>query len=250
MEHVSTTKTLLHVLREQGFDNLLSCVEEVSKKYDIEIPQMKACYKSSRSRSCQQKDLITVKHHYQFDVFVAAIDFQIEELNSRFKDEAVELLKLSGALEPKDNFKLLNVDHIYQLAEKFYHLNFDAQDLHHLRTQLAHYEFDMPVNERFQNLSTISELCRRLVEINKSKTYNLINRLIRLVLTLLVSTATTERAFSTMKLVKTTLRNKMKEEFLTDSMIVYIERELSENIDNDTIIKEFYSKKNRRAQLQ
>ncbi|XP_047340898.1 zinc finger MYM-type protein 1-like [Impatiens glandulifera] len=250
MEHVSTTKTLLHVLREQGFDNLLGCVEEVSKKYDIEIPQMEACYKSSRSRSCQQKDSITVTHHYQFDLFVAAIDFQIEELNSRFKDEAVELLKLSGALEPKDNFKLLNVDHIYQLAEKFYHLDFDAQDFHHLRTQLAHYEFDMPVNERFQNLSTISELCRRLVETNKSKTYNLIDRLIRLVLTLPVSTATTDRAFSAMKLVKTTLRNKMEEKFLTDSMIVYIERELSENIDNDTIIKEFYSKKNRRAQLQ
>ena len=73
--------------------------------------------------------------------------------------------------------------------------------------------------------------------------------MIRLVLTLPVSTATTERAFSAMKLVKTTLRNKMEEDFLTDSMIIYIERELSENIDNDTIIKEFYSKKNRRAQL-
>ncbi|XP_047335931.1 G-type lectin S-receptor-like serine/threonine-protein kinase At2g19130 [Impatiens glandulifera] len=137
------------------------CVEEVSEKYDIEIPQMEARYKSSRSRFCQQNDSITVKHHYQFDVFIAGIDFQIEELNSKFKDEAVELLKLSGALEPKDNFKLLNVDHIYQLAEKFYHLDFDAQDLHHLRTQLAHYELDMPVNERFQYLSTIFELCRR-----------------------------------------------------------------------------------------
>ncbi|XP_047320242.1 uncharacterized protein LOC124924220 [Impatiens glandulifera] len=134
-------------------------MEEVCEKYDIEIPQMEAHYKSSRNRSCQQNDSITVKHHYQFDVFVAAINFQIEELNSRFKDEAVKLLKLSGALEPKDNFKILNVDHIYQLAEKFYHLDFDAQDLHHSRTQLAHYELDMPVNEIFQNLSTISELC-------------------------------------------------------------------------------------------
>ncbi|XP_047326101.1 uncharacterized protein LOC124929747 [Impatiens glandulifera] len=176
MDHVSTTKTLIHVLREQGFDILHSCVEEVSTKYDIEIPQMEARYKSSRSRYCRQKDSITVKHHYQFDVFIAAIDFQIEELNNRFKDEVVELLKLSGTLEPKDNFKLLNVDHIYQLSEKFYHLDFDAQDLHHLRTQLAHYELDMPVNERFLNLSTISELCRRLVETNKSKTYNLIDK--------------------------------------------------------------------------
>ncbi|CAL9019982.1 unnamed protein product [Prunus brigantina] len=58
----------------------------------------------------------------------------------------------------------------------------------------------------------------------RSQRYYLIDRLIRLVLTLPVSTATTERAFSAMKLVKTALRNKMKNEFLVDSMIVYIEK--------------------------
>ena len=40
-----------------------------------------------------------------------------------------------------------------------------------------------------------------------------IDRLIRLVLTLPVSTATMERAFSAMKLLKTRLRNKMKDDF-------------------------------------
>jgi hypothetical protein len=42
------------------------------------------------------------------------------------------------------------------------------------------------------------------------------DRLIRLVLTLPVSTAASERAFSAMKLVKTRLRNKMGDEFLRD----------------------------------
>jgi hypothetical protein len=44
-----------------------------------------------------------------------------------------------------------------------------------------------------------------------------------LVLTLPVSTAITKRAFSAMKHVKTVLRNKMKENFLADSMMIYIE---------------------------
>jgi hypothetical protein len=73
--------------------------------------------------------------------------------------------------------------------------------------------------------------------------------LIRLVLTLPVSTATTELTFSAMKHVKTVLRNKMKEEFLADSMIIYIERELVEDIDSDSIIDEFYSTKHRMVQL-
>jgi len=77
----------------------------------------------------------------------------------------------------------------------------------------------------------------------------LIDKLIHLVLTFPVSTATTERAFSTMKHVKTVLRNKIKKEFLVDSMMIYIERELVEDIDSDSIIDELYSTKHRRVQL-
>ena len=44
-----------------------------------------------------------------------------------------------------------------------------------------------------------------------------------------------------MKHVKIALRNKMEDEFLADSMIVYIERELSKPIDSDSIVDDFYS---------
>ena len=46
-----------------------------------------------------------------------------------------------------------------------------------------------------------------------------------------------------MKHVKTVLHNKMEDEFLTNSMIIYIERELIKDIDSDLIIDEFYSTK-------
>ena len=65
-------------------------------------------------------------------------------------------------------------------------------------------------------------------------------------LTLPVSTATTERAFSAMKLLKTRLRNRMDDEFLADNMIVYIEKEIVGNFTIEMIIDEFYSMKNRR----
>jgi hypothetical protein len=61
----------------------------------------------------------------------------------------------------------------------------------------------------FQNMSTLSELCIGLANSGKSKIYHLIGRLIRLVLTLPISTATTERALSTMKLIKTRLHSRM-----------------------------------------
>ena len=67
----------------------------------------------------------------------------MEELNTRFNDETVELLRLSSALEPKDNFKLFNADFIYTLAEKFYPTDFSAKEMHQLSCELGHYKFDI-----------------------------------------------------------------------------------------------------------
>ena len=249
MDLVSTTKALLQTLRQDGFNTLLMHVGSVCTQYDIEMPMMDARYKEVTGRSCQQRDHITMDHHYRVDIFNAVIDFQLGELNNRFNEGAMELLILSSALEPKDGFKSLDIDKICTLAEKFYSGDFTNQEMHYLRCQLEHYKLDVPQHEKFQNMSTISELCQVLVETNKSQHYHLIDRLIRLVLTLPVTTATTERAFSAMKHVKTVLRNKMEDEFLADSMVIYIERDFSKMIDSDSIIDDFYSMKNRRAQL-
>ena len=73
----------------------------------------------------------------------------------------------------------------------------------------------------------------------------MIDRLIHLVLTLPVSTATTKRVFSTMKLLKTRLRNRMEDELLVDNMIVYRKKEIAGNLTVEMIIDEFYSMKNR-----
>ena len=58
-------------------------------------------------------------------------------------------------------------------------------------------------------------------------------------LTLPVSTATTERSFLVMRIVKTRLRNKIEDEFLTDSLIMYIEREIEKKLSIESIVNEF-----------
>ncbi|XP_074566114.1 uncharacterized protein LOC141822681 [Curcuma longa] len=141
MDLVSTTKALLLTLRNDGFDILLSYVKSFCIRLDVDIPEMSARYKYL-NRSCQQKDTITVEHHFHYDIFNAAIDFQLEELNSRFNDETIELLTLSSALDPKDNFKWFDIDKICTLAEKYYPIDFTEQEMHNLRCQLQHYELD------------------------------------------------------------------------------------------------------------
>ena len=178
------------------------------------------------------------------DIFNATIDHQLEELHNIFNEETMKLLMLSSALDPRDNFKSFNPNRICLLAEKFYAADFDRQDMHYLKCQLDHYQFEV-----VRHVSIISELCHGLVETNKIESYNLIDRLIRLILTLPVSTTTLERAFSAMKHVKSTLRNKMEDEYLTYSLVVYIEREITEAIDTDLVIDAFCSMKDRRVQF-
>jgi hypothetical protein len=53
------------------------------------------------------------------------MDFQLEELNSRFNDGTMKFLVLSFALEHKDNFKSFKVDAICKLVDIFYLENFN-----------------------------------------------------------------------------------------------------------------------------
>ncbi|XP_021829144.1 zinc finger MYM-type protein 1-like [Prunus avium] len=251
MNLVRSTKDALQKLRLEGWDTFFEEVESFCKKHDIDMPDMNAPYKAGTRRSCQQLDDITIEHHYRVDLFNDTIDYQWEELNSRFSEGTMELLILSSALDPSNGFKSFKIDDICKLAEKFYPQDFTVKELRLLRCQIELFEFEVHQHDLdiFQNMSTLSELCQVLIKTDRSKAYYLIDRLIRLVLTLPVSTATTERAFSAMKHVKTVLRNKMEDEYLADSLIFYIEKELSVDIDSDSIIKDFDTLKERRVPL-
>ena len=83
-----------------------------------------------------------------------------------------------------------------------------------------------------------------------TKHFFFFDKLIRLVLTVPVSTAKSEPAFSAMKLVKTRLRNKMGDEFLRDCLIIYIEKEIAIEFTTDTLIDNFYDMKTRRVRLK
>ena len=77
------------------------------------------------------------------------------------------------------------------------------------------------------------------MRIGNSEHYKLVYRMVRLVLTLPVSTATTKRAFSVMKVVKTNFRNKIENDFLMNSLILYIEKDIVSTFSFDSILDDF-----------
>jgi hypothetical protein len=104
---------------------LLKKVVSFSKKFEIDILNLSACYIQRRGRN--QRDHITVEHHYHFDIFNATIDFQLQELDNRFSEGAIEFLTLIYALDSKDAYKSFSIDDICSLAEKYYPLHFSEQ---------------------------------------------------------------------------------------------------------------------------
>ena len=84
---------------------------------------------------------------------------------------------------------------ICNLAENYYPQDFTEREICLLKRQLQHYELDVTKHQDFQIMGTIFELCKGLEISGKSKYYHLIDRLIHLVLTLSVSTTTTNELF-------------------------------------------------------
>ena len=73
--------------------------------------------------------------------------------------------------------------------------------------------------------------------------------LLTLALLLPVATATVEKVFSTMNIVKTDLRNRMGDEWLNDSLLAYVEKDIFNTIDRETIMQRFQNMKPRRGKL-
>ncbi|KAL1078933.1 hypothetical protein V6Z11_D10G189000 [Gossypium hirsutum] len=137
-----------------------------------------------------KKEDVTVEHHYQVDIFFATIDTQLQELKSRFNENVVELLTFTTALDHNELFKLFDINKICILVNKFYPEDFSQQEKECLPYELKHYELDVCKHPNLRKISTLSELCKSLVENGKSVMYPLVDRLICLILTLPVSTAT------------------------------------------------------------
>ena len=71
----------------------------------------------------------------------------------------------------------------------------------------------------------------------------------KLVLTLSIATATMERSFSAIKYINNELRNRIRDQWLNDCLIVYIEKDIARRIDNESIMQRFQNMKSRRRQL-
>jgi hypothetical protein len=222
---VKSTRIYLDDLRRDGWEKLLDEVNEFCDLHEIDRVDMESTYIDPQHP--RKKIEITNKHHYAVDCFNDVIDWLVQELDSRFSETTSQLLVCSAAFNPRDSFHAFDGETLMSLA-KLYPNDFTNDDLRDLSHDLRLYIADVREDNRFSNISTIGELSQKMVEIGKYRLYRLVYRLLKLVLVLPIATATVDRCFSGMKIVKTSSSNRMGDQHLSHRLICYIEKRRNE----------------------
>ena len=83
-----------------------------------------------------------------------------------------------------------------------------------------------------------------MVEMKKNVLYPLVYSLVILALILPIATATVERTFSVMNIIKNRLRNQIGDQWMNDCLVTYIEKYIFKTIKCEEIIQRFQNMKN------
>ncbi|XP_048447682.1 zinc finger MYM-type protein 1-like [Pyrus x bretschneideri] len=204
MTLVEVCKQRLQSLRDDDFGDLFNDVGRFCEDHDIIVPNMEDLH-FVPGKSRRKAPKITNFHYYRMDLYFQVFDMQLKELNDCFNKVNTELLLCIACLSPVNNFASFNKAKIVRLAQ-LYPQDFDRMDLMNLLIQLDNYIHDMKMHSEFSSLRGINDLAKELVKTGRCESYMLVYKLLTLALVLPVATASVERAFSAMKIVKALLR--------------------------------------------
>ncbi|XP_042397592.1 uncharacterized protein LOC121987958 [Zingiber officinale] len=169
---------------------------------EIPVPYMKDnCLIGGRSR--RRRQVITNLHYYCVEIFYQVVDSVIQEMNTRFSEVGIKLLSCITCLHPRNSFSEFNVQKL---------------------------------DSNFSGIEDLGSFAQKIVETLKNQAYPLVYRLIEMTLVLPVATASVEIVFSAMETIKTDLRNRMGDEWMNDSLVVYIEKDFFLTIENEQIL--------------
>ncbi|CAD6270375.1 unnamed protein product [Miscanthus lutarioriparius] len=238
----------MNAMRENGWDDLFEEIKSFCVQKKIDIPNMEDMIPVRGRSKFRGAKLVTHYHHFHHGIFIAVIDQILCELNNRFPERSTQLLRCVACLDPNGSFANFEIEQLVELA-KIYKDDFSDYDCEKLRGDLLVFIDDVKHDRDFGTCTDLGNLAEKMVQSDRHTHFPLVYRLIELALILPVATSTVERAFSAMNIIKTEQRNKMNDEWMNNSMICYIERDLFASVEDDKILKRFQGFKNRKINL-
>jgi hypothetical protein len=139
MHLINGVKERLQDTRDNGWEPLFKRVKSFCDKNEIKVPNMDEEV-NARGTYARRRQKVTNMHFYNVEIFLAAIDAILTEMNHRFSEVSSELLVCMAALNPRNSFSSFLVDKLVRLAE-IYAEDFDVGHILVLPSELREFHF-------------------------------------------------------------------------------------------------------------
>ncbi|XP_042432956.1 uncharacterized protein LOC122019563 [Zingiber officinale] len=235
---VETTNVILADLGDRWFTLLLDEARDCSVKEQMTVVIRYAFHVATTTAACLKEAIDSLFAKY--DVLQNLID-DGDRSSKGLSRILVERMK-------RNSFSRFDVQKLVRLAH-FYKDDFSWNERMLVEQELETYIDDVRSDERFEDILYLGALAKKMIETMKNRVFPLIYRMIELTLLLPIATAIVERVFSAMNIVKTNLRNRIGDEWMNDSLVVYIEKDVFNTVDNESILQRFQNMESRRMQL-
>lgn len=173
---------------------------------------------------------------FRSQFYFPVIDKFLQELNRRFHDKNIDIMKGVSACTPTSSTFLLHSD-LKTFAE-----------MYDIDTATLEVEASLVKTVLKPDINTVATFRSYLHSCQPA--YYTLCQLTQIALTITVTSAESEMSFSALKRIKSRMRTRMTEETLSDLAILAIEKEVAQKLNHDDIIDKFASAdKNRRIVL-
>ncbi|KAM4113611.1 hypothetical protein ACJW30_04G009000 [Castanea mollissima] len=227
---------------------LIGLLQTFEFVFDLHLMKGVLGISNELSQALQRKDQDIVNAMKLVDISKQSLQVMRNDGWNSLLEEVSAFLLCVACLNPDNLFSTFNKEKLIRLAQ-FYPSDFSTVQVSFLDNQLDTYIHDMRFSEEFSALKGIGQLAEKMVEMKKNVSYPLVYLLVTLALILPVATATVERAFSVMNIIKNRLRNRIGDQGMNDCLVTYIEKDIFKTIECEEIMQRFQNMKNRRGQL-
>ena len=203
----------------------------------IPVPKLESLWQPPMGIKRKPADFnLSIEEYYHKNLHTLVLDKIRSDFNSRFNDEVINILSDASSLDPRNNFELFDLETVLSLAAR-YKNDFTMVDLEKLRCELLHFVAFFTNNIRYGKLESLEDLSKALV--NELDMFPETYKLVCLIIVLPVTSASAERTFSALKIIKTRLRNKIGDDWMVDLLILSIEKEISKALPVTEIVNRF-----------
>ena len=238
---VTVTRTFYQRQRlDEAFDRFFDSTVSHAQTLNIGMPRLPRFKKPPKRYSDSEPHRFAEARDYFRLQYFQGCDLLIQELTDRFEQRDVMtpvlgleslLLKAANGEDIREEFKLVKES---VFSDDLYFDKLESQ----LAILVDTVHLALPEVKKVTSVRTICEAMRAYAN---RKLLSEVHKLIRLYLTIPITSATSERTFSVLRRLLTYMRSTMTEKRLNNCLLIHVHKDVTEQLDLVQIAKEFVS---------